>query len=164
MLALTESRKMFAVVLLVILPFVWFGMITAISFIETPLKFRAPGMTHALGVGIGRIVFKALNLVEAVLAVLILGAWTQQPFRAGLPAGILLALCMAALVLQTVVLRPAMGHRTKTLSDTALTCNGSIAVKAKVATVTHITYISAELLKVAALPIAGILVLLEVAA
>ncbi|MDO5751519.1 hypothetical protein [Arthrobacter sp.] len=155
---------MFAVVLLVILPFVWFGMITAISFIETPLKFRAPGMTHALGVGIGRIVFKALNLVEAVLAVLILGAWTQQPDMVGLPAGILLALSMVALVLQTVVLRPAMSHRTKALSDTALTHSGSLAVKAKVATLTHILYISAELLKVAALPIAGILVLLEVAA
>ena len=32
------------------LTFVWLGMVLAISFIETPLKFRAPGMTHALGV------------------------------------------------------------------------------------------------------------------
>ena len=62
---LRESWEMFAAVLLVALPLVWFGMITAISFIETPLKFRAPGMTHALGVGIGWIVFRVLNLVEA---------------------------------------------------------------------------------------------------
>ena len=25
--------------------FVWLGMVTAISFIEAPLKFRAPGVT-----------------------------------------------------------------------------------------------------------------------
>ena len=154
---------MFAAVLLVALPLVWFGMITAISFIETPLKFRAPGMTHALGVGIGRIVFKVLNLVEAGFAVVILGAWTQQPDVVGFPAGVLLALPIAALVLQTLVLRPAMGVRTKALADTAATHNGSIAVQAKVSTPTHIAYIGAELLKAIALPIAGVLVLLAVA-
>lgn len=61
---------MFALVLLAIVPFIWFGMIVAMTFIEMPRKFRAPGMTHALGVGIGRLVFKALNLVEAALAAL----------------------------------------------------------------------------------------------
>ena len=28
--------------------FVWVGMVVAISFVETPLKFRAPGVTPAL--------------------------------------------------------------------------------------------------------------------
>ena len=49
--------------------FTWLGMVLAISFLEAPLKFRAPGVTLPLGLGIGRIVFRALNLVEAVLAV-----------------------------------------------------------------------------------------------
>ena len=35
---------------------------------ETPLKFRAPGMTRALGLGVGRLVFRALNGAEIVLA------------------------------------------------------------------------------------------------
>ena len=47
--------------------FVWFGMVLAISFLEAPLKFRAPGITLPLGLGIGRIVFRALNTVEALL-------------------------------------------------------------------------------------------------
>ncbi len=42
--------------------FVWLGMVLAISFIEAPLKFRAPGVTLAIGLGIGRLVFRALNV------------------------------------------------------------------------------------------------------
>ena len=49
--------------------FVWLGMVLAISFLEAPLKFRAPGITIALGLGIGRLVFRALNACEVVLAV-----------------------------------------------------------------------------------------------
>lgn len=155
---------MLATVLLTMLPFVWFGMVAAVSFIETPLKFKAPGMTHALGVGIGRIVFKALNMVEAALAALIIGAWTQQPDLVTLPIGVLLAVACLALVLQTVVLRPAMAHRTKALSATALTHTGNTAVKAKVSTLAHSAYIGSELVKAVALPLAGILTVLAVAA
>lgn len=50
-------------------PWVWIGMILAISFLEAPLKFRAPGITVELGVGIGRLVFRALNAMELVLAI-----------------------------------------------------------------------------------------------
>jgi hypothetical protein len=42
--------------------FVWLGMVLAISFLEAPLKFRAPDVTLRIGLGIGRIVFRALNL------------------------------------------------------------------------------------------------------
>jgi hypothetical protein len=33
--------------------FTWLGMVLAISFLETPVKFRAPGITIPLGLGIG---------------------------------------------------------------------------------------------------------------
>jgi hypothetical protein len=36
---------------------VWLGMVLAISFLEAPLKFRAPGVTLAVGLGIDRLVF-----------------------------------------------------------------------------------------------------------
>lgn len=52
--------------------FVWIGFIGAISFMEAWLKFRAPGITLPLGLGIGRIVFNALNKVEWVLAFIII--------------------------------------------------------------------------------------------
>lgn len=50
-------------------PFVWFGVVAAISFMEAPLKFQAPGITLPLGLGIGRLVFFALNKIEIALAV-----------------------------------------------------------------------------------------------
>ena len=37
-------------------PILWFGLVAAISFIEAPLKFQAPGITIPLGLGIGRLV------------------------------------------------------------------------------------------------------------
>lgn len=155
---------MFALVLLTMLPFVWFGMIAAISFIETPLKFRAPGMTHALGVGIGRLVFKVLNLVEAAMAVVLLAAWTQRQDLVTLPIGIFLSVAMLALAVQTLVLRPAMANRTKALAETALAYSGTTAVKAKVGTLTHVAYIGSELVKAVALPVAGVLIVVAVAA
>ena len=50
----------------------WLGMVVAISFIKAPLKFRAPRVSLPIGLGIGRLVFRALNAVEAVLAVALL--------------------------------------------------------------------------------------------
>lgn len=50
---------------------VWIGLVAAISFIEAPLKFQAPDITIPLGLGIGRLVFGALNIVEGVLLVVL---------------------------------------------------------------------------------------------
>ena len=67
--------------------FVWLGMVLAISFLETPLKFRAPGITVPLGLSIGRLVFRALNTVEIVLAIaLIIALLTNRARRRGLDA------------------------------------------------------------------------------
>jgi hypothetical protein len=53
--------------------FMWMGFICAISFMEAWLKFRAPGVTVPIGLGIGKLVFGALNKVEWVFALAILG-------------------------------------------------------------------------------------------
>ena len=52
--------------------FIWVGYICAISFMEAWLKFRAPGITTELGLGIGQLVFNALNKVEIICAALII--------------------------------------------------------------------------------------------
>ena len=52
--------------------FTWLGMVVAISFLEAPLKFRAPGVTVRIGLGIGRLVFRGLNIAEAILATVLL--------------------------------------------------------------------------------------------
>ncbi len=52
--------------------FIWIGLVCGISFLEAWLKFQAPGITVPLGLGIGKLVFGALNKIEWMLAVLIL--------------------------------------------------------------------------------------------
>lgn len=51
--------------------FVWIGFILAISFMEAWLKFKAPGISIKLGLGIGKLVFFALNKIEWLLAIVI---------------------------------------------------------------------------------------------
>jgi len=53
-------------------------MVVAISFIETPLKFRAPGVTLQIGLGIGRLVFRVLNVCELALAAVVVGSFALK--------------------------------------------------------------------------------------
>ncbi len=65
---------MFLKILQIAIPFIWFGMVGAISFVEAPLKFRAPNITLALGLGIGKLVFQMLNRIEIAFAALMLAS------------------------------------------------------------------------------------------
>jgi hypothetical protein len=56
----------------VALTFVWLGMVVAISFIEAPLKFRAPGSRCRSDSASAA--FRALNTTEVVIALGILSA------------------------------------------------------------------------------------------
>ncbi|WP_040695455.1 hypothetical protein [Nocardia vinacea] len=95
--------------LLWLLPMLWLGMVLAISFLEAPLKFRAPGITVPLGLGIGRLVFRALNIVEAVLAaLLIVAALVVAPSDA---VRIWLGVAAAILAIQLLAVRPLLTRR-----------------------------------------------------
>ena len=127
--------------------FVWLGMVLAISFIEAPLKFRAPGVTLALGLGIGRLVFRALNTCEAVLAAIIVAALlVDRPSTGALVA---LAVAVVALVIQLVGVRPALTRR----SDAVLA--GAEGPRSHA----HYVYVALELVKVVGLIVTGTLLL-----
>lgn len=130
------------------LTFVWLGMVLAISFLEAPLKFRAPGITVPLGLGIGRLVFRALNGCEVVL---LLGLVGCALLGDGLGRGPLVGLGLAAgsLGLQQLLVRPRLTRR----SDAVLA--GADAPRSHA----HLAYVGLELVKVAALLTAGILLL-----
>lgn len=119
--------------------FVWLGMLLAISFLETPLKFRAPGMTLPLGLGIGRLVFAALNRVEILLVTLVIAAMFAAP--PGHLSWLLLVLTGSILVTQTGFLRPRLNRRTRQI----------IAGHTPPPSRLHLAYIGLECLKVAAL-------------
>ena len=127
--------------------FIWLGMVLAISFLEAPLKFRAPGVTLQIGLGIGRLVFRALNIVEVVLAVVILVSTVATPPSAGAAAA--LAVAFAALALQIAAVRPQLNRR----SDQVLA--GLDAPRSR----GHYVYIGLEAIKVVALAAGGILLL-----
>lgn len=95
------------------LPVLWLGMIAAISFIEAPLKFQAPGITIPLGLGIGRLVFAALNTVELLLLLLliVLSVWPRVKRIAASRLWWLLALA-AVFLFKVAAVRPPLNART----------------------------------------------------
>jgi hypothetical protein len=127
--------------------FVWLGMVLAISFIETPLKFRAPGVTLQIGLGIGRLVFRALNGVELPLAAAVAVAFIIEPPTVGAWAAA--AVAVVTLLAQVLLVRPRLTKR----SDAVLAGGDGPRSRA------HWAYIGFELVKVAALLITGSLLL-----
>ncbi len=127
--------------------FVWLGMVLAISFLEAPLKFRAPGVTIPLGLGIGRLVFRALNAAEVVLAgVLVVALVLGEPTRAEVMSG---ALVVLVLVVQLALVRPRLTKR----SDRVLA--GEDAPRSHA----HHAFIGLECVKVIALVVTGVALL-----
>lgn len=94
-------------------PILWFGLVAAISFIEAPLKFQAPGITIPLGLGIGRLVFFALNIAEGLLLVvmLLLALWPKMVRVSVSRLRWILALAVV-FVLKIAVVRPPLNART----------------------------------------------------
>ncbi|WP_415822822.1 hypothetical protein, partial [Mycobacterium senriense] len=93
----------------VALTFIWLGMVLAISFLEAPLKFRAPNVTLQVGLGIGRLVFRALNTVEVAFALVIGAVVVAGPTPGG--AAVAIAVAVVALAIQLVAVRPALTRR-----------------------------------------------------
>ena len=93
------------------IPFIWFGMIAAISFMEAPLKFQAPGITLPLGLSVGRLIFFALNKIEIVLAVIFILSLLRSRTIIGRAAMVTFGVIAAILVTETVWLLPALDVR-----------------------------------------------------
>lgn len=134
-------------------PFLWLGAVLAISFLETPLKFRAPGITVALGLGIGRLVFRALNAVEVALAVALSAAMLASGAVTG-GRGILIVALWVVLVSQVGVLRPRLDRRARRV------VTGESPPRSRL----HLVYISLEMAKVVLLASLGVLLVAWVAA
>jgi hypothetical protein len=126
-------------------PFIWFGMVLAISFMEAPLKFQAPGIDLPLGLGIGRLVFFALNKMEIVSAIVLLFAVWRSRSNTNLETG-LLGTIILILVFETVWLLPVLDARAE------LVITGAEAPFSRM----HIVYIAMDSIKLIALLILGI--------
>jgi hypothetical protein len=127
--------------------FIWLGMVLAISFLEAPLKFRAPGVTTQIGLGIGRLVFRALNYCETAFAISLAFALFTVDGQVGVD--VCLVAAIGALFAQILLVRPFLSRRT------AAVLAGSDAPRSRA----HLVYIALEVVKVAGLLSAGILLL-----
>jgi hypothetical protein len=127
--------------------FLWLGMVLAISFLEAPLKFRAPGVDVVIGLAIGRVVFPALNKAEMAWAAAIAVALVVRAPSVTVAVAAIVAI--ALLVVQLCVVRPRLNRR----SDRVL-AGGEVPRSAS-----HHVYIALEAAKVIALASAGVLLL-----
>ena len=110
-----------------------------------PATGQLIGITVPLGLGIGRLVFRALNTVEVVLAAaLITALLTITPGAAGWT---LLVVTVALLATQAVLLRPRLDRRAQQI------ITGHPPPPSRL----HLAYIDLECLKVATLLALGAL-------
>jgi hypothetical protein len=131
--------------LLVTITFLWIGFVLAISFMEAWLKFQAPGITLQLGLGIGRLVFSALNKVEILFGLIILMKLLIQKILLGKAEKLYIIIPLLILIAQTFWLLPALDTRAEVIIQ------GSAPSESYL----HITYIISEFVKVASLSIFG---------
>lgn len=127
--------------------FVWLGMLLAISFMEAPLKFRAENATVPMCLSIGRIVFRALNRGELLLAaIIVVAALVTRP---PIPVAVAFLVALAMLALQLLAVRPRLNRR----SDEVLAGHEGPRSRG------HYTYVGLEVVKVISLVAAGVLLL-----
>jgi len=97
-----------------VLPVYWAGFVSAISFFEAWLKFRADGVSLEIGLRIGKLVFSSLNKVELIFAAL---SWllvlvaSQKHKTSPLSVKLLLSTVTIVLLLQTLWLLPQLSAR-----------------------------------------------------
>ena len=124
---------------------VWSGCLIAISFMESWLKFRAPGVTVPIGLSIGKLVFNALNKIEWLLAAIILISYIFNKQQVASANIVLFGIAVWFLIVQTFWLLPALDAR----------ANIVISGKTLMPSSLHWYFVGAEVIKVCTLFVLG---------
>ena len=127
--------------ILIGIPLFWTGFVSAISFMEAWLKFRAEGVTIPIGLSIGKKVFPAMNRVEWTLLILYTVAWVSLTTIRVDVTTILSSLLFIILMVQTFYLLPSLNKRAEML------IGGRSIEKSAI----HLYFVCSELLKVVTL-------------
>lgn len=125
--------------------FIWIGFVCSISFMEAWLKFKAPGITLPLGLGIGKLVFNTLNKVEWFLAVIVFLNIIFAKYEFISLKNLAYFIPLITLALQTFWLLPELNARAD------LYISGQTVPESNI----HFIYIILELMKVICLFIYG---------
>lgn len=125
--------------------FLWLGFVFAISFMEAWLKFQAPGVNLSIGLGIGKLIFGALNKVEWMFAVVIFSCLFLNKNTIHASNKIWFGFIVLVLLAQTFYLLPLLDARADAIINGGSTTSSSL----------HWLYITAEMVKVALLFLMG---------
>lgn len=126
--------------------FLWIGFVCAISFMEAWLKFRAPGITISLGLGIGKLVFDALNKMEWIFVIGILSNFLFLKEELLSLKNVPFFIAVVLLIAQTFWLLPTLDARAD------LHIQGATVPPSNL----HFYYVGMEIVKVVSLFVFGI--------
>ena len=122
----------------------WLGFFMAISFMEAPLKFTAPGLSMAEGLQIGKIIFGSLNICEwSFLLIILITCIVKKTTRKGF---YLIAAVSVIMTAETAWLLPALDHNANLIIEGFPVMSHS----------THWFYIMFEIIKVPILLMIGL--------
>jgi uncharacterized paraquat-inducible protein A len=127
------------------LVFIWIGFLLAISFMESWLKFRAPGVTMEVGLSIGNLVFNALNKIELTLIFFLIVFSVFGPNKP-IYKEISFLVPLIIVLIQTFILLPQMDQRVILLLQKEIPQPSNL----------HIYYVSGEVFKLTSLLVLGI--------
>lgn len=147
----TLRKKNSTEIFLLPIVFLWMGLVIGISFIEAPLKFQAPDVTIKIGIGIGRLVFAALNKAEIMFAVLSILP-TIYFYKKTKIGGFCMVFTYTVLAIQTLYLLPALNANVERILN-----NKPIATNSF-----HLFYIVCEVVKLVLLFSVGTLVVKQI--
>ena len=96
--------------------FFWLGLVIAVSFLETPLKFQVPGMTLPIALELGKTMFGITTNIQLGLMILVFFNFFLNPSKLNkfiICIGVLLALI---LVLEKFWMLPILDARADVLA------------------------------------------------
>jgi uncharacterized membrane protein (DUF485 family) len=126
--------------------FMWIGFVGAISFMEAWLKFQAPGIDVPLGLGIGKLVFRALNIMEWVFVLCIINEFLFKRSKFFSRNKLTFFVAVGIVLLQTVWLLPVLNIRAEMV----------IAGQNPGESILHFIYVGFEIIKLICLFLFGI--------
>lgn len=135
--------------LAIVFIFIWIGFVSAISFMEAWLKFRAALVTLPIGLSIGRLIFSALNKVEWGFVLVTAGSLVFSKDPLTFFQKTLFVFVVLILLLQTFWLLPALKVRAE------IVLSGGVLTRSFV----HFYYLFLEIVKVVSLFLLGFSIL-----
>lgn len=126
----------------------WAGFVSAISFMEAWLKFKAKGVTLAIGLSIGKRIFKALNFVEWFLFFLFVIAWYFHFNGTWGGRELIPLLLLIILLIQTLYLLPRLNKQAD------MVIGGQTVGRSGI----HIYYVGVEFVKVLVLVFLSVII------